>query len=137
MPKAVKTDTVRTVLGRLPLGVEYEGNDVRFDVTIMLGMENMAFYNVTPCSLIDRYKCFGKRTCCLHLHGRKYFSQINGFSIDVLKRYVARHEAPDLDNPALKSRNLQCLIPDRRDIRLVTSPDVSLLRALHFTPALP
>jgi hypothetical protein len=39
-----------------------------FGVLTAVTMKITVFWDVTPCSLVERYQCFG-RTCCFHLKG--------------------------------------------------------------------
>jgi len=45
---------------------------VKFEVLPVVKIWVMFFWDVTPCSLVERSKCF-VRTGCLHLHGRQVF----------------------------------------------------------------
>jgi hypothetical protein len=57
----------------------YELLNVRFEVLMTLNMKSSAFWYVMPCSLVDRYQCFG-RTCYLHLQSGKLFYRDDGGS---------------------------------------------------------
>jgi hypothetical protein len=48
----------------------FKNDVVRSENLIAVIVKNTAFWNVTPCSLVDHYQCF-RGTCYLYLQGRR------------------------------------------------------------------
>ena len=48
---------------------------VKFEVLPVVKIRIMVFWDVTPCSLVDRSKCFGRKLS-LHLHGRLVYGSM-------------------------------------------------------------
>jgi hypothetical protein len=48
---------------------------VRFEVITTVTVKNAVFWDVTPCSLVEVYRYFG-RIFCMHLYGRRISKQI-------------------------------------------------------------
>ena len=46
--------------------------DIRFEDLVVVSINNVVYWSVTPCSLVSVYQCFGGAFCFLEEQGNTY-----------------------------------------------------------------